>query len=67
MELDRESKNIQYGSHSSNYSPDIAVFFFFHIMSCSSGFISDVLLFKWSSVTLISIDNRSVTDAILCN
>jgi hypothetical protein len=32
-----------------------------------SGFISNVPLFKCSSVTLISIDNLSVTDAILCN
>jgi hypothetical protein len=40
---------------------------FVHIISSCSGFISNVLLFKSSSLTLISIDNCSVTDAILCS
>jgi hypothetical protein len=39
----------------------------FYIMSRCPEFISNVPLFKCSSVTLNSIDNRSVTDAIVCN
>jgi hypothetical protein len=39
---------------------------FFHIMSHCPGFISDIPFFNCTSVT-ISIDNRSVTGAILCN
>jgi hypothetical protein len=40
-------------------------FFFFHLMSRRP--VSNVPLFMCSSVTLISIANLSVTDAILCN
>jgi hypothetical protein len=37
---------------------------FFHIISRSPGFISNVPLFRCSSVTLIFIDNRSLFSAI---
>jgi hypothetical protein len=36
-------------------------------MSRCPEFIADDPLFKCSSVTLISFDNRSVMDAVLCN
>jgi hypothetical protein len=40
---------------------------FFPITSHCPRFFSDVLLFKCFSVTLIYINNRLVTDAVVCN